>query len=568
MKGIIYVRVSSLDQLQGTSLEHQRDTCIAYARDKGIEIVEVLVEKAETATISDRPELGAALDYCRRHRVDVVIVWKIDRFARNTGDYYALKAQLARYGAKLRSANETILNEDSPTSRMAEAMLAGFAQFENEVRTERSMAGMRRRLTDGLWPWLPPLGYRRAEQPSMHHKTKPDEPDPERFHLIRRGFLDYAAGKYTITSLTAALNRWGLRTRRGTRIYKQHVDRLLQNRFYVGVLTNPWTGEEIRGQHQPMFTQDEFNRILTVKHGNSNGATLSRQIDHPDFPLRHFVRCVCGGPLTASRHQGRTGRYAYYNCFNRRCLYRHRYVPTDVLEDAFAHKLAGVTPTRDWWRVLEYNVMKVITSEEAAQRLVEKTTTQRLQSLEARRKRLLQMRMDGELEGSEFITMRDDIDRDIANLTTRITPHDVKACDNVEVLATARDVTCNLSQSWRSLKSPHLKRELQHLVLSGGISFDTMARRFRTAKLSALFSLIEASHASVSPKAGRKGQNQRDVQDKSALLKLPDGICWNDVLYDITRIAEFSKSLTQEGEVTQDSKQRGCSVIDAHEARA
>src|SRR2546425_4833050 len=103
MKGIIYCRVSSLEQVNGTSLESQKDACLAYAAEHDIAIAEVFIEKGESATAASRTELIRALNFCRQHRgqIGAFIVWKIDRFARNTTDHYGIQAQLARYSTKL-----------------------------------------------------------------------------------------------------------------------------------------------------------------------------------------------------------------------------------------------------------------------------------------------------------------------------------------------------------------------------------------------------------------------------------------------------------------------------------
>src|SRR5438128_656051 len=134
MKGIIYCRVSSHEQVQGTSLDNQKKACLEYALSHNMEITQLFVEKGESATAANRTELVRALDYCRKHKgvIGAFLVWKIDRFARNTTDHYALRAQLARYGIRLYSVTEPI--SDDPIGKMTEAVLAGYAQFENDIR--------------------------------------------------------------------------------------------------------------------------------------------------------------------------------------------------------------------------------------------------------------------------------------------------------------------------------------------------------------------------------------------------------------------------------------------------
>ena len=145
-KGIIYCRVSSHEQVQGTSLDNQRRACLQFAESKGIEVVEIYIEKGESATAANRTEFLKALEYCRKYKesVSAFIVWKIDRFARNTTDHFAVRAKLLQYGVTVHSVTEPISQD--PQGKLIETLLAGFAEFENEVRKQRCTAGLQSRL--------------------------------------------------------------------------------------------------------------------------------------------------------------------------------------------------------------------------------------------------------------------------------------------------------------------------------------------------------------------------------------------------------------------------------------
>src|SRR5207245_1595534 len=98
MNGIIYCRVSSKEQTEGTSLESQELACQEYARLKNIKILKVFVERGESAKFADRTQLLDLIDFCRQNKgkVQVLLVWKIDRFARNVGDHFNIKASLVK----------------------------------------------------------------------------------------------------------------------------------------------------------------------------------------------------------------------------------------------------------------------------------------------------------------------------------------------------------------------------------------------------------------------------------------------------------------------------------------
>src|SRR3989338_6086588 len=129
MKGIIYCRVSSHEQTHGTSLDNQREACLEYAKRYEIEVVEIFVERGESATAADRPQFIGAIEYCRRHRAEAFIVWKLDRFARNITDHFAVRARLLEFGTMLHSVTEP-LDHKSPHGKFLEGIFANVAELE------------------------------------------------------------------------------------------------------------------------------------------------------------------------------------------------------------------------------------------------------------------------------------------------------------------------------------------------------------------------------------------------------------------------------------------------------
>jgi DNA invertase Pin-like site-specific DNA recombinase len=87
-------------------------------------------------------------------------VYNLTRFAREKYDHFALRALLKSLGISLRSATEPI--DDTSTGKLMEGVLAAFAQFDNDVRADRTRAGMRAALEQGRWTFIPPLGYLNA----------------------------------------------------------------------------------------------------------------------------------------------------------------------------------------------------------------------------------------------------------------------------------------------------------------------------------------------------------------------------------------------------------------------
>src|SRR4051812_17741884 len=110
MKGIIYVRVSSDEQVLGTSLAFQEEICLKYCAEHRIEVESVFREEGASGKTAKRPELVRALEFCRKRRpaIDAFVVAKVDRFARNTEDHFTIRGVLKRSGVNLHSVTEPI----------------------------------------------------------------------------------------------------------------------------------------------------------------------------------------------------------------------------------------------------------------------------------------------------------------------------------------------------------------------------------------------------------------------------------------------------------------------------
>jgi len=178
-----------------------------------------------------------------------------------------------------------------------EGVLAAFAQFDNDRRSDRTRAGMKAALELGRWVFLAPLGYLNA--PRAIGKSL--MADPERAPLVRRAFEEYSTGRFTKEQLLKQTRAWGLTNRRNRPLTSQAIGTLLRNRLYAGIVDVPEYGVRAkRGDFEPLISDELFYRVQSVLAGRV-AATTPQQRAHPDFPLRAFVRCVsCGRGLTGS----------------------------------------------------------------------------------------------------------------------------------------------------------------------------------------------------------------------------------------------------------------------------
>lgn len=338
-RAVLYLRVSTEEQVDNYSLDTQAGLCQKEADRRGYEIVETFREEGRSAkTITERPTLIELLEYCRKNKREIgaVIVYRLDRISRQTADYLAIRKKLAECETTLISASEP--TGDTPTERFVETMLAGFAQMDNDVRGERSRNGMRARFMSGLYNGSPPLGYLRQNGYAIK--------DPETFSAIQGAWELMTTDTKSLQDITNHLDQQGIREkrkgRRETRLRRQTMSRIFRNKFYAGKVVSKQYGLEVQGQHAPMITEETFYRVQAIIDGRNHNTPmmLARRSHHnPDFPLRRIVHCGrCGQSFTGAWSKGKCSLYGYYFCI-KRCGAKSNVPSTEI--DPVTTKLLG-----------------------------------------------------------------------------------------------------------------------------------------------------------------------------------------------------------------------------------
>ncbi len=338
-KAVVYIRVSSEEQVENYSLGTQEEICRREAKFKGYEVLEVFREEGRSAkTIIGRPELLSMLDYCRKNKKDVqaVFVYRLDRLSRQTQDYLALRKRLFDYGIAIISATEPTGN--SPTETMFETILASFAQHDNDVRSERTKNGMRARFLSGLVTNHVPLGYMNQGGYALK--------DPQSFDTIKKAWDLMATGTTPLRGIAKILTEQKVTYKGRIRKIKNNtVQRMFRNKFYIGILTSPNYPEEVKGQHIPMVTEEQFYKVQAILDGRNVSTPIQTRKgrDNSDFPLRRIVQCgKCGAPFTGAWSKGTSIRYGYYFCRNR-CITTS--ITIKNVSDGVKDHLTNVKPT-------------------------------------------------------------------------------------------------------------------------------------------------------------------------------------------------------------------------------
>lgn len=138
MKAVIYARYSSENQRE-ESIEGQLRECTAYCKKNDITIVRSYIDRALSAKTDNRPDFQRMIKDSAKGLFDVVLVWKLDRFARNRYDSAHYKAQLKKFGVRVLSATENI--SEGPEGIILESLLEGMAEYYSAELSEKVIRG-------------------------------------------------------------------------------------------------------------------------------------------------------------------------------------------------------------------------------------------------------------------------------------------------------------------------------------------------------------------------------------------------------------------------------------------
>ena len=302
MTAVIYARYSS-DNQREESIEGQIRECTAYAEKNGFTVVKHYIDRAISAKTDNRPQFQQMIKDSERGIFDIIIVWKLDRFARNRYDSARYKTQLKRNGVKLVSATEVI--SAGPEGIILESVLEGYAEYYSADLSEKVVRGMTENALKGIYNGgTIPFGY-------MIDETRHYQPDPLLAPYVEQTFQKYADGA-TMTDLRDWLKAHNIKNSMGGEMSYNTIQRMLSNRRYIGEL-------RLRDVVQPnaipaLVSEDLFNKVQEKLAKNKKAP--ARHKAEESYLLTTKLYCgKCGALMFGESGVSHTGKmYTYYKC--------------------------------------------------------------------------------------------------------------------------------------------------------------------------------------------------------------------------------------------------------------
>ncbi len=305
---VALARVSSREQeREGFSLEVQEEALYRYAREQGGEIVRMF-PIAETATKpQERQKFRELLAYAQEHASGLtgLLIFKVDRAARNLFDYVELERLEIEYGLDVICITQP--TEATPAGRMMRRTLANMASFYTEQQSLDVREGLERRVREGLFAGKAPYGYRNVR---INGRSL-IEVHPEDGPKIRRIFELFAFNSLTLDSLAERLEHEGITySKKRPQFPRSTLYKILRDRSYIGEVK--YHGEWLPGVHKPIVDLATFRRVQVL---------LGEKVYH-NHELTYGAKLIscghCGKPITGELKTKRTKsgpkQYFYYRC--------------------------------------------------------------------------------------------------------------------------------------------------------------------------------------------------------------------------------------------------------------
>ncbi|WP_407937411.1 recombinase family protein [Mucilaginibacter oryzae] len=501
---VIYTRVSSKEQAdKNLSLETQQKACNLYAQKHGYNILEHFGGTYESAQTDERKEFTAMISYVKRSKskVSYILVYSLERFSRNDNSIW-LTNQLRALGIEIVSVTQPI-DTSNPSGQLQQKMLFLFGEFDNQLRKQKCVAGMKEMLLRGYWPAHPPMGY-----DTMRSHGEQKIFINEKGQLIRQAFHWKAHEGLSNEQIRMRLGRMGLR------IHKQRLTEIFRNPFYCGLLThNMLDGQVVEGKHEKMISKTLFLQVNDLIAKHTQGYRVVEENDA--LPLKRFLHCANCGKMLRGYEVKKKGIH-YYKCCTQGCNNNKN---ANQLNDRFASVLDyfNLDYTSD---VMErfidqmdatYNQMTRDNTDER------QLARKRLDEIDKKLDRYEERFMDEEITKEQYKKFGEKLVAEKQEIEKALNMATGQKSNLEKYMGLAINFASKLRFSWVN-GDYTLKQNIQFLLFPKGISYDRSTDKCRTTQINSVFLYIAYLQQIISKKRRGIPELNLDYASLSSLV--------------------------------------------------
>lgn len=301
IKAVIYARYSSHNQRE-ESIEGQIRECQEFADKNEMTVIDEYIDRALSGKTDNRPSFQKLIKDSEKKQFEAVIMYTLDRFARNRYDSAIYKAKLKKNGVKIFYAKQPL--PDTPEGIILESVLEGYAEYYSENLSRNVKRGMTENALQGIAMGQINLGYRIG-------KNRKYEIEPTSSKAVKIIFNLYADNK-SISYIVNYLNNKGYKTAKGNEFNKNSLSKILKNEKYIG--TYKYDGIVLENTIPKIIDKELFEKVQVML--NKNKKTKAKHKGKEEYLLTTKLFCGhCNSYMVGDSGTSKTGKlYRYYKC--------------------------------------------------------------------------------------------------------------------------------------------------------------------------------------------------------------------------------------------------------------
>lgn len=534
---VIYTRVSSKDQDANTSLPYQKKICEEYAKRKGFTVVAYFGGTHESAKTDDRKEFNRMLRFLKESKGQVcrIIVLSMERFSRTGGNAIHIKDKLKEQNILIESATQET-DGSTPSGDFQQNLYLLFGKMENELRRQKTLAGMQEMARQGYLPNRAPVGYRHVKGADWDNRIVIDE---KKGPLIKKAFELKAEQGKSHTEIAEILNNAGLK------LDRKRLTVILKDPFYCGILSNGYLPGEIReGKHPKLISRELFlranNETLLKPHGERQPK------ERPEFPLKQFVKCdCCEKPLTA--YHVKIKNAMYYKCNTQGCKLNRNVV---VMHSKFISKLGKYSVDPKSKKVAQKIMTKVFNrvnhSNQETGTLIQKQYDQ----VESNIKKLNDKFISDQIGKNAYDETLKRYVKEKGEIEEQLKKFEGNLSNLAEYVEFSIRIGSQLPSMWK--KSGLMrKKQLQNLVFPEGLGFNKEIDDYLTPRVNTFFKAIDFVSGKLAE--NKSGISEKDIENSALVART---FPHSNFLTVLPRIGEMLLFLNKNKKVSHISKRK------------
>lgn len=452
---VVYTRVSSAKQMDGLSLEVQIKAAKEYIEKHKLNVREFFGGTYESAAKDERKEFQRMIEYLKKtkNKISKILVYSLERFSRNENSIW-LSSQLRKLGTEVVSITQPI-DTTNPAGIMQQKMLFIFGEFDNQLRRQKSMAGVKEHLLQGEWVTAPPVGY-----DIIKHNKERKIVVNETGQIIKKMFYWKAKERMPNVEIQSRLKSCGLDYN------LRRIGEILVNPFYCGKMVHKaLEGEVVDGKHEKLVTEAIFLEANNIMAEKKLG--LQTKKERPEIALKRFMRCAsCNRPMRGYIANG--WNVPYYKCNTPGCKCNRN---ANEVNNKFANMLDGYKINEAYIPLIKEQLYFTFQEHNAGLQENEKAIICQLTDIRQKLDRLEERYILEELNADLYNKYKGKFEKEIEEIEAKKASNRIEMSKLEDYIAVSLDFTCNLREMW-AFGDYAQRQELQNALFEAGITYD------------------------------------------------------------------------------------------------